>query len=243
MGIEFTKIDTAIVLPLIIEDPEYTGTFPYGNESEWLDETTWTWTDARPKPAWSLITAYWGTHTIAQGGGIDDSVCAPGDIKRSAWGADHGDWLYVHPSDGRTLLRADFPALFSVVGTAWNDLYSGMAGTDFGLPKPGGRMSMTSNSTHVYGAWGGADSATLSMSNIPEHDHDLLDDIIKSASGTNLGGLTALIGTLVQKIGSSQKTGSAGSANPTPVSTLPPYIADSNYFVYRGVYKYGVAYF
>lgn len=77
-----------------------------------------------------------------------------------------------HACDGSTVSVQAYPALFSLIGT----LYGGDGVSTFGLPDLRGRTIVnqgTALSTTVYkmGASGGAESVTLTDSNIVAHTH------------------------------------------------------------------------
>lgn len=240
MSIEYSRVDWQGPLEILVPGASFSGSYIHFNQSEYDEDITWT--DGRTKPTWAQICQIWATRTIAQGGGVDMSIHAPGDIKRSAQTADHGDWLLVNASTGRVLNRVDYAALFYVVGTVWASDYPGIAGTDFGLPIPGGRVSIVANSTYPYGSKGGSDSRTLALANLPQHDHTLPSNIAIQQAGLTLFGYTNLLGTPGATIGASAKTGATGSASPTAINIMQPYMADGNLFVHRGTFKYPVYY-
>lgn len=214
------------VLAILVPEPEYTGEYDSGNEAEYNGIT---WTDGRTKPTWAQILQAWFT-----GEGMDARINAPGDYKISDMADDHGAWLKV-PYDGRTCLIVDYPILHAQLGTKYNSLYGGInASTHFGLPKynASGFMRLPASGVAI-GDQGGAANVTLTGSHLPQHDHDLNDNIVKTTGAATqlglLGGALALAA-----VGSGEKTGAAGEASPTPVATIPPYTVFGNLFIYRG---------
>lgn len=79
------------------------------------------------------------------------------------------DWLVC---DGSSLLRADYPDLFAVIGV----VYGATDGTHFNIPDLRGRIplgvgSAPSLSSYVLGANGGEETHTLTTSEAPSHSH------------------------------------------------------------------------
>lgn len=78
-------------------------------------------------------------------------------------------WLLC---DGASLLRADYPALFAVIGT----VYGAADGTHFNLPDLRGRVPLgagdaPSLSAYAEGDTGGEETHTLVTSETPAHSH------------------------------------------------------------------------
>jgi len=91
-------------------------------------------------------------------------------------------WLLC---DGSSLLRVDYPDLFTVIGTT----YGAADGTHFNIPDLRGRVGMGSGtgsglSTRALGSIGGEETHTLVASEVPSHSH--------SDSGHTHGEITAI---------------------------------------------------
>lgn len=77
--------------------------------------------------------------------------------------------------DGQLLSPAEFPSLFSLIGTA----YGGDGRTTFGIPDLRGRIPISQGSgpgltTRQLGSRGGQEMVSLNRANIPAHNHRLL---------------------------------------------------------------------
>jgi microcystin-dependent protein len=99
------------------------------------------------------------------------SASMPGEIKLYAGATAPGGW---HLCDGSPLSRADCPDLFSVLGVAYGD---GDGSTTFNLPDLRGNTVIGASASHALGASGGAESVTLSTSQLPVHTHTASVDI------------------------------------------------------------------
>lgn len=99
--------------------------------------------------------------------------------------------------DGRSLLRADYPALFAVLGTT----YGAADGTHFNLPDHRGRVSVTLDNlggsdagrlsaANTIGGTGGAETVTLTAQQIPAHSHG--DGTLAVASHSHSDGTLAV---------------------------------------------------
>jgi microcystin-dependent protein len=139
-------------------------------------------------------------------------------------------WLICN---GASLLRADYAALFSVIGTT----YGSVDGTHFSLPDMRGNVPMGVSASHALASTGGAETHTLTSAEMPSHTHT------QDAHAHNQKGYGATLGSgsVGWRIGSSgtqttdtgitsttatnQNTGGGGAHN-----NLQPYLA-LNYII------------
>lgn len=94
-----------------------------------------------------------------------------GEIRGFAGATAPAGWLLCQ---GQVLSTAEHPELFEVIGNA----YGGDGINTFALPNSSGRVmrGAGSGAGNALGSTGGADSVTLSASQMPAHTHELAGD-------------------------------------------------------------------
>ena len=105
----------------------------------------------------------------------------PGSITAFAGSTEPVGWLFCY---GQQISRASYAALFAVIGTTYG---VGDGSTTFNLPDLRGRIPLTKDNmggtsanrvtaaaADTLGGSGGAENHTLSASEIPAHNHQIL---------------------------------------------------------------------
>ncbi len=105
------------------------------------------------------------------GGGFDPNTATLGEITEFAGDFAPSGWMFA---DGQTLSIAANPALFAVLGTQ----YGGNGTSTFALPDLEGHTLIgagpsSSGVDYMPGANPGDDTTTLTVANLPAHDHTL----------------------------------------------------------------------
>lgn len=120
--------------------------------------------------------------------------------------------------DGRSLLRASYPDLFTVIGTQ----YGFADGSHFNIPNLQDRVAVGAGNIYTEGDSGGEATHTLITSEIPSHQHSGIPTFIDTAAG-----LEPLLASAEVPIISANTgfTGGDGSHN-----NLQPYLA-LNYLI------------
>ena len=95
------------------------------------------------------------------------SIAQPliGEIKAYAGSTAPDGWLIC---DGSEISRATYAELFDVIGTTYG---SGNGTTTFNIPDLAGKMPLGQSSGHALGSSAGAETVTLTTSEMPSHTH------------------------------------------------------------------------
>jgi len=88
---------------------------------------------------------------------------------------------------GQLMPISENPALFDLIGTT----YGGDGQSTFQLPDLAGRIPVHQGLGHVVGEMGGAESVTLTSSQIPQHTHALLGSTAAAIGTSPAGALLA----------------------------------------------------
>jgi len=162
--------------------------------------------------------------------------------------------------DGQAMSISQNTALFSLLGTT----YGGNGVTFFNLPDLRGRFPMHAGqgpglTNHILGEMSGAESVVLNAGQLPAHTHPATTTVIVTAHGnsgqanspTPTAGIWATTGRNNSYLASapnvdlvanavtataSTTVGPGGSANPNPVSILPPYTVMTCVIYLQGVF-------
>jgi len=129
-------------------------------------------------------------------------------------------WL---PCDGASVLRADYPDLFTLIGTT----YGGVDGTHFNVPDLQGRVGVgvgtgSGLSTYSLGDQGGEEAHALSAAENGIHDH------VYVTNGVPIVSAPGAVPT-DSSPGSAATTGASGSG--TAHNNIQPYLALSYFIV------------
>ena len=120
---------------------------------------------ATPQDCADVFTVMFDAFSMNQGvcRVIGEIICYGGNTSPDS------NWLIC---DGSSLVRADYPDLFAVIGTA----YGAADGTHFNIPDLRGRVGIGQGSgpglsSYALGATGGEENHTLITSETPSHTH------------------------------------------------------------------------
>ncbi len=130
--------------------------------------------------------------------------------------------------DGQLLSIAENSALFSILGTT----YGGDGRTTFGLPDLRGRVALHEGSgpglsPRPLGSSGGSETNTLSINQLPSHNHQVAlpvkeeGDTDNPAGNSIAGDGTNAFGTTTDGILGATATGNTGGGQ--SVNNMPPY--------------------
>lgn len=143
-----------------------------------------------------------------------------GDLKHSARTSDHDGWILC---DGRTVTRTMYPRLFQALDMTGDTLKLPDA-KDCLIVGAGGRLKVLER--------GGSNTVTLTVENLPEHDHGYADAYAEAtvAKGGLLSGILNVLSGLTPKT-ADKRTGKAGQGKPVKVD---PLAIGANVFIYAG---------
>ena len=122
-----------------------------------------------------------------------------GEIRMFAGNFAPDGWMFC---EGQLLLIADYEALFMLIHTT----YGGDGQSTFGLPDLRGRLPLHFGNGFILAETGGVEQVTLTVQQIPAHNHALL-------ASSNVASQTAPAGLLAGK-NSGATTSSYGTDQP-----------------------------
>lgn len=136
-----------------------------------------------------------------------------GEIRNFAFGKIPMDWM---PCDGRTLPVNQYNALFSLL----SNMYGGDGRTTFALPDLRGRVAVNrgqspAGSTYVQGKNGGPENVTLTVAQLPAHNHQLAG---KKGGGT----IKEIANNFISSVGTSAAVPTQQNALAAPGSGMIP---------------------
>lgn len=173
---------------------------------------------------------------------VDYKSFSIGDLKQSTRSTDHYGWLICN---GQAISRTEYSELFAIIGTAFG---VGDGSTTFNVPDARGRVigtigTGTGLTARTLGQSTGAETHTLTTSEMPSHSHSITDpghthSYVNNVNNANVNNLTTQDGVaddadLVQTTGSSttgitiNSTGGGGAHN-----NMQPTLFAANVFIY-----------
>jgi microcystin-dependent protein len=143
-------------------------------------------------------------------------------------------WMFCN---GALLPISSYTALFSLLGTQ----YGGNGTTNFALPNLQGKFPMCMGANHVLGDFGGSESHTLLVNELPSHAHTMMGDPTNGTSDSptgllnarNAGGTPQYGGTSAVPMGPNAIAATGGSL---PHSILNPYLSLNFIIAVQGIF-------
>jgi microcystin-dependent protein len=164
-----------------------------------------------------------------------------GEIRLTAFPFAPKNWALCQ---GQLLPINQYQALFSILGTT----YGGNGTTNFALPDYRGRAAVGVDSDYVQGEKTGAESVALTATNLPQHAHIESVKVSNGAATLHAPIASSSIGAPAVVVNSTthtmlgfnssapnvalagMATTTAGSAGPTAINTMQPYLV-LNYMI------------
>jgi len=144
--------------------------------------------------------------------------------------------------EGQLLPIAQYDVLFTLIGTT----YGGDGQTTFALPDYRGRTLIGAGtgsglSTRTLGEIGGTTSVTLSVANLPAHNHSISATTAAGTASDPTNNVYANSGLLDKEYSDTPNTvmsttGSVGSNSPSPLATDQPYLGITYIIATEGIY-------
>lgn len=120
-------------------------------------------------PWLQFFLTLWNRSGGASGGATTPTGATIEYAGTSASGPSGGPWL---PCDGSAVSRSQYASLFAELGVTWG---AGDGSQTFNVPDFRGRVLRGLDGMHAVGAYGGADSVTLTIPQLPSHTHAIDD--------------------------------------------------------------------
>ena len=132
------------------------------------------------------------------------------------------NWLLC---DGREVSRTAYSELFAAIGTVWG---AGDGSTSFNLPDLRNRMPVGAGDDYTLASKGGEKEVTLTVEQMPAHNHNVLASSIGGSDETVTRGTSKALGRgLTQNAGGGQ-----------PHNNMPPYVG--SYYIIKAKQSAGV---
>lgn len=163
-----------------------------------------------------------------------------GDFAPKGWAKCEGQLLPINQNQ----------ALFSLLGTT----YGGNGTTNFALPDYRGRVAVSAGPTMTQGDKQGAETVTLTESNLPAHSHTQAIKVSSSKATLNVATTSAAIASPSITVNSVTRdilgyntatpntplsgttSTAAGTVSPTPISIMQPYIGMTYIIALQGIF-------
>ena len=143
-----------------------------------------------------------------------------GEIRIFAGNFAPAGWMFC---EGQLLPISEYETLFNLIGTT----YGGDGQSNFALPDLRGRLPLDVGGGFTLAETGGVENVTLTVSQIPAHQHTVVASN-SSATGAIPSGAYAANGPVMYKVGASDSTMSAATIGPSggtqPHSNFQPYL-------------------
>lgn len=117
------------------------------------------------QPWQQFFISLWNRTGAQQG----NATFIPGDMKAIAGSGDQAGWLLC---DGSAVSRTQYVALFNAIGAIWGN---GDGVTTFNLPDIRTRAPIGASLDFPLGSTGGAANKSLTLANLPTHNHAITD--------------------------------------------------------------------
>lgn len=143
-----------------------------------------------------------------------------GEIRMFAGNFAPAGWMFC---DGQLLAISEYETLFQLIGTT----YGGNGQDTFALPDLRGRAPVHMGSGYAIGETGGVESVTLTLNQIPTHNHALLYDV--GSQATPVGGLLGVTPARDLRYSSQASTGLLNAAALAPEGQSQPHENRSPY--------------
>lgn len=141
-------------------------------------------------------------------------------------------WMFCQ---GQTLQIAQNAALFAVLGTT----YGGNGTTTFALPDLRGRVPVGFSNTISLGSTGGQSTTSLTVSNLPAHNHSISASTAAGATNVPTNAVMANSSTLDKEfagVSDTNMTPTGTTGSNVPIDNMQPYIGINFIIAFQGIF-------